>query len=61
MMMVTAIGRALLVIGFLALAFAGVGMCYVQLGRNPDLARRASILSGLSLAIGLAATGFVVL
>jgi hypothetical protein len=33
----------------------------VQLGHNPDWARRAGILSGLSLALGLAVTGFVIL
>ena len=61
MMMVTLLGRILLVIGFLSLAFAGAGMCYVQLGHDPDWARRASILSGLSLMVGLIATGAVVL
>jgi hypothetical protein len=61
MMMVTLLGRVLLLIGFLSLAFAGAGLCYVQLGHNPDWARRAGLWSGLSLALGLVVTGFVIL
>ena len=61
MMMVTVLGRLLLAIGFVALALAGGGMVYVQLGHNPDWARRASILSGLSLALGLVVTGAPIL
>ena len=61
MMMVTLLGRVLLMIGFLALASAGAGLCYVQLGHNPEWARRASIFPGLSLAVWLLATGAVFL